>query len=54
MGITFILFETFLWKQQQVQCGIWVREHDVPAGNLEALQGLSSSTLGGLQLQKNL
>lgn len=41
-------------KQQQMQCGIWVREHDVSGGNMEALQGVSSSTLGSIQLQKDL
>lgn len=41
-------------KQQQMQCGIWVREHDDPGGDMEAIQGLSPSALGSLQLQKNM
>ena len=41
-------------KQQQVQRGIWVCEHDIPGGNTQALQGLPSSTLGGFQFKKNL
>ena len=40
--------------QQQVQCGVWVCEHDISGSNPQTLQGLPPSTLGGIQFQKNL
>lgn len=40
--------------QQQVQCWIWVCKHDLTGGHMEVVQGVSSSTLGGFQLKKNL
>ena len=50
----FVLCVFGFWKQQQVQCGIWVREHDLSAGDMETVQGVSSSKLGSVQFQENL
>lgn len=41
-------------KQQQVQRGIWLCQHDIPGGHTQALQGFPSSTLGGFQFKKNM
>lgn len=37
-----------------MQCGVWVREHDFPRGNIKTLQSLSPSKLGSLQLKKDM
>lgn len=46
-------FNVLMYKQQ-MQCGVWFREHDFSGGNIEALQSLPPPKLGGLQLQKDL